>query len=307
MSSLLYKPLESVDASDLQALIDNQIGEGLYLEYKTEVFDKRDDKRGFSSSVAYLPLRMPRAETFSLALGPTTACPSIFPVWIPARRRRSCDVWPLAPAVWFVEKRGFDVRVVFDTYSPGVMPPLAKDPADYTVDRVPRPALVRALDAKPKEAEIVRRYGLIDNNVDLARVLELFTHIVMDLQRRARGNPFDNTNTIYQVIPHDERVNERVARYKADPGALEYVRAHYSPTGRIERPLALHTTYDLLVPVWAPAVYSCLPGTPIAVICLFRNLFAVPATAASCWLKSGNLFRGCANGETRASSPSPVC
>lgn len=45
MSSLLYKPLESVDASDLQALIDNQTGESLYIEYKTEVFDKRDDKK----------------------------------------------------------------------------------------------------------------------------------------------------------------------------------------------------------------------------------------------------------------------
>jgi predicted HTH transcriptional regulator len=43
--SLLYKPLESITAADLQALIDNQVGESLYLEYKTEVFDKRDDKK----------------------------------------------------------------------------------------------------------------------------------------------------------------------------------------------------------------------------------------------------------------------
>jgi hypothetical protein len=43
--SLLYKPLESVDASDLQALIDNQTSESLHLEYKSEVFDKRDEKK----------------------------------------------------------------------------------------------------------------------------------------------------------------------------------------------------------------------------------------------------------------------
>ena len=43
--SLLYKPLESIAAADLQALIDNQVGESLYIEYKTEVFDKRDDKK----------------------------------------------------------------------------------------------------------------------------------------------------------------------------------------------------------------------------------------------------------------------
>ena len=43
--SLLYKPLELIAAADLQALIDNQVGESLYIEYKTEVFDKRDEKK----------------------------------------------------------------------------------------------------------------------------------------------------------------------------------------------------------------------------------------------------------------------
>jgi hypothetical protein len=43
--SLLYKPLESIAAADVQALIDNKVGESLYIEYKTEVFDKRDDKK----------------------------------------------------------------------------------------------------------------------------------------------------------------------------------------------------------------------------------------------------------------------
>ena len=43
--SLLYKPLESIAAADLRALIDNEVGERLYIEYKTEVFDKRDDKK----------------------------------------------------------------------------------------------------------------------------------------------------------------------------------------------------------------------------------------------------------------------
>jgi hypothetical protein len=43
--SLLYKPLELIAADDLQALIDNQVGESLYIEYKTEAFDKRDEKK----------------------------------------------------------------------------------------------------------------------------------------------------------------------------------------------------------------------------------------------------------------------
>jgi len=43
--SLLYKPLDSIIAADLQGLIDNKVSESLYIEYKLEVFDKRDDKR----------------------------------------------------------------------------------------------------------------------------------------------------------------------------------------------------------------------------------------------------------------------
>src|SRR5260370_22426234 len=43
--SLLYKPLEDITAAAVQGLIDNQVGESLYIEYKTEVFDKRDDKK----------------------------------------------------------------------------------------------------------------------------------------------------------------------------------------------------------------------------------------------------------------------
>jgi hypothetical protein len=43
--SLLYKPLESITDDDLQSLIDNQVRESLYIEYKTEVFEKRDEKK----------------------------------------------------------------------------------------------------------------------------------------------------------------------------------------------------------------------------------------------------------------------
>ncbi len=58
--SLLYKPLDSITAADLQGLIDNQVPESPYIEYKLEVFDKRDDKKrlqflgsisGFSNGV----------------------------------------------------------------------------------------------------------------------------------------------------------------------------------------------------------------------------------------------------------------
>ena len=43
--SLLYKPLVSITAADLRALVENQVPESLYIEYKQEVFDKRDEKK----------------------------------------------------------------------------------------------------------------------------------------------------------------------------------------------------------------------------------------------------------------------
>ncbi len=58
--SLLYKPLDSITAADLQGLIDNQVPESLYIEYKLEVFDKPEEKKrlqflgsisGFSNGV----------------------------------------------------------------------------------------------------------------------------------------------------------------------------------------------------------------------------------------------------------------
>ena len=42
----------------------------------------------------------------------------------------------------------------------------------------------------------------------------------------------------------------------AAPRAAEYIRTWYTPTGKLERPLlAIHTTYDPLVPVRIPDMY----------------------------------------------------
>ena len=48
-------------------------------------------------------------------------------------------------------------------------------------------------------------------------------------------------------------------RYTADAKAIEYLRTFYTPTGRIARPmLAIHTSYDPLVPVSVPNTYQSL-------------------------------------------------
>jgi pimeloyl-ACP methyl ester carboxylesterase len=164
---------------------------------------------------------------------------------------------PMAPASEFIERRGFDLRVVFDHYFPDVLPPLDRIPADFNTGPEQVKKLAALLDAKPRESEAVRRYGRLDKNVELAWALILFTHIIKDVQQRGGGNPFDNRNTIYEGTSDDKDLNDRVKRYQADPRAAQYLRNHYTPTGRIGNPLvAIHTIYDPLVPVWLTNEYS---------------------------------------------------
>jgi hypothetical protein len=79
------------------------------------------------------------------------------------------------------------------------------------------------------------------------------------LQQRGGGNPFDNRSTIYSGTPDDNALNDGVARYASAPRAAEYVRTYYTATGHLTRPmLAIHTTYDPLVPPWVPNNYALL-------------------------------------------------
>jgi hypothetical protein len=79
---------------------------------------------------------------------------------------------------------------------------------------------------------------------------------------RSGGNPFDNRNIIYSGTPDDNALNDGVKRYASSPRANEYLHTYYTPTGRLTRPmLAIHTTYDPLVPPWIPNAYSVLTET----------------------------------------------
>jgi len=79
---------------------------------------------------------------------------------------------------------------------------------------------------------------------------------MLDLQKRAGGNPFDNRNVIYESKDDYNALNDGVKRYTADPRAAEYIRTWYTPTGRLTHPmLAIHTSYDPLVPVRIPNRY----------------------------------------------------
>ena len=115
------------------------------------------------------------------------------------------------------------------------------------------------LDSKPAQAEIVRRWCGIYTNEELAATVVFFTYVLMDIEQRGGGNLFDNRNIIYSGTPDDNALNDGVKRYAAKPRATEYLHTYYTPTGRLTRPvLAIHTTYDPIVPPWVPNAYYLL-------------------------------------------------
>ncbi len=147
----------------------------------------------------------------------------------------------------------FAMRAAFDYYFPGVMPPLVPVPSSFEDTIADRDKVWDALRADPAAATIMRNLTGLHTDANLAHDIPYWTFIVKDLQERAGGNPFDNTNFVYagtnpSNAGEDFELNEKVRRYAASPQARAYIMHHYTPTGRLGRPmLALHTIYDPIV------------------------------------------------------------
>ena len=166
---------------------------------------------------------------------------------------------PLGAASWFMERKPFDDRVVFDYFFPGLLPSPAKVPQDYQQSMELGKKIYLALETQKPQAENLRRYLGFHTNRDVAGWMVFATYILKDLEQRSGGNPFDNRNTIYVNADDDNALNDGVGRYPADPGAPDYLRKFYTPTGDLRRPLlAIHTTYDPIVPAWVPDSYGLL-------------------------------------------------
>ena len=164
---------------------------------------------------------------------------------------------PLAAPVTFMSRGAFDGMVLFNFYFPGILPDPMKIPADFVNDRALQDKIETALDAAPEKAAALRRQNNLKSNKDLASTMAFVSYLIKELQDRAGGNPFDNRNVIYSGTLDDNAVNSAIPRYTADPKAIADLHSVYSPTGRIQKPmLAIHTSYDPLVPVNIPNTYE---------------------------------------------------
>ncbi len=159
-------------------------------------------------------------------------------------------------------QRRFAWRAAFDFYFPGLLPPLDPIPADFQESRTLRRRVEDALHANPPAATALRNLTALHTDHDVADAMVYFTYVIGDMQRRAHGNPFDNRNFLYAgtdptATVSDNALNDGVHRYTADPRARDYLLRHYTPTGRLAKPmLALHTTYDPRIPTPTLTVYA---------------------------------------------------
>ncbi|MGA3188905.1 MAG: DUF6351 family protein [Bryobacteraceae bacterium] len=169
---------------------------------------------------------------------------------------------PLASAESFQSRGAFDAIVLFNYYFPGIFPDPTKIPKDFvtgTGDKALLDKVTQALEAAPEKSAALRHQNNLKSNKDLAGTLTFLVYLVKELNERSGGNPFDNRNVIYNGTLDDNALNSAIPRYAADPQAVAYLRANYTPTGRIMKPmLAIHTSYDPLVPVSIPNTYSTL-------------------------------------------------
>ncbi len=158
--------------------------------------------------------------------------------------------------------RRFALRAAFDHYFPGVMGPLVPVSADYDDTPAVRERVLNALKANQVDAALLRELMGLHTDQQVARDIAYFTFVIGDMQRRAGGNPFDNRNWIYSGASPtssgpDEELNAAVKRYTASAKAREYLVHHYTPSGRLGRPmLAVHTVFDPLIPPNMLTLYS---------------------------------------------------
>ena len=159
-------------------------------------------------------------------------------------------------------QRRFAWRAAFDFYFPGLLPTLVPSPPDFQESRGLRRRTEDALKANTSAATSLRNLTGLHTDVEVADAMVYFTYVIADMQRRAGGNPFDNRNFLYAGTnpgssASDNALNDGVHRYAADAHAREYLVRHYTPNGRLNRPmLALHTTYDPRIPTGTLSFYN---------------------------------------------------
>ncbi len=95
---------------------------------------------------------------------------------------------------------------------------------------------------------------------DLAAVIYFFQVTFKETAKNRGGLPIGNLQTIYNGFGfQNDKINRNIRRYEANPDVEEHFLNYYTTTGKISDPvMALHTTYDELIPASNYGIYEQL-------------------------------------------------
>ena len=163
---------------------------------------------------------------------------------------------PLSSRPYLQCRKEFDLYATFNGLFPGIVTSLSEIfdvskpyQAQNSRNMVARAKEIRkAIMAKDSMLALAfaKRFDLkLD---DLPFSLFFNENVLRDLARKAKGNPFDNTNTVYSGFPNDIDVNQKAERLAATVNP-NLIFGKYDRTGSINKPIVLmHTIYDQLIP-----------------------------------------------------------
>jgi pimeloyl-ACP methyl ester carboxylesterase len=163
---------------------------------------------------------------------------------------------PLSSRPYLQCRKEFDIYATFNGLFPGVAKPLSEifDLSKPYQAQDSRKMFSRAMEIK---AAIFAKDSLLalafakrfDLKIeDLPMSLFFNENVLRDIAQKAKGNPFDNINTLYSGFPNDLEVNKKAERMAATVDA-NILFGKYERNGNINKPVvAMHTIYDQLIP-----------------------------------------------------------
>jgi hypothetical protein len=164
-----------------------------------------------------------------------------------------------------------DFRVVFDYFFPGLIPGSPVTIPQSIIDTwdtsyystTVLPALINPANAVSLTQLLsvtMDNPGLVDPTTAITTVSGLLGYNIFatnDGKVKLGGQPFDNWTRAYTGSLNDVALNAGVARFHADPLALQTIQADYQTSGQLRVPLVtLHTTLDAIVPYWHESLYG---------------------------------------------------
>ena len=163
---------------------------------------------------------------------------------------------PLAGRIYLQTRKEFDMFATFNGLFPNIATSLhdifdmskPKEVASMQVAFGKAMLMKKAIYARDSllAIEFAKHFDIKTD--DLAFALAFGEGVLRDIAKKAGGNPYDNTNTIYGRFPNSLVVNQKAERLVATVN-INTLFDKYDRTGVIDKPaLALHTIYDQLIP-----------------------------------------------------------